>query len=126
MITIRKATSADVPVVVEYIARKAEFDRQLGCFDGKIAATTDRIAKALFGDPVFAYAVLAARDNRTVGFAFYHYHFSSFQARPSLWLDALFVDVNARRSGAGVALMGALAAVASEHDCTDLAWIAAK
>jgi GNAT superfamily N-acetyltransferase len=112
--------------VVEYIAKKAEFDRQLGCFEGKIAATPERIAKALFGMPVFAYAILAARQAQTVGFAFYHFQFSSFQGRPRLWLDDLYVDIDARRGGAGVALMAALARAATEHECTDLAWIAAK
>lgn len=126
MIAVRKAKLTDVPTVIEYIAKKAEFDRQLGCFDGEIAATTERISKALFGVPVFAYAFLALQDEQPVGFAFYHYHFSSFQARPRLWLDDLYVDVAARRLGTGVELMGALAAVALEHDCTDIAWIAAR
>ena len=126
MIAVRKATAADVPTVLEFIGKKAEFDRQLGCYDGEIAATPDRIERALFGDPVFAYAILAIHGDQTVSFAFYHYHFSSFQARPRLWLDDLFVDADARRSGAGMALMSFLAVEASGFNCTDLAWIAAK
>jgi GNAT superfamily N-acetyltransferase len=125
MITLHKASPSDVPSIVQYIEKKAAFDRQLGCFDGKLGTTQERIAKALFGSPVFAYALLAKQDERLVGFAFYHYHFSSFQALPSLWLDDLYVDEDARRLGAGRALMGALATAASEHDCTNLAWIAA-
>jgi GNAT superfamily N-acetyltransferase len=126
MIAVRNATPADVPLVVAYIAKKAEFDRKLGCFEGTIAATEERIDKALFGRPVFAYALLATRVDRTLGFAFYHYQFSSFQGRPRLWLDDLFVDADARRCGTGIALMNALATLAAEHDCSDLAWTAAR
>jgi GNAT superfamily N-acetyltransferase len=80
----------------------------------------------MFGNPVFAYALLATRADRALGFAFYHYHFSSFQARPRLWLDDLFVDADARRCGAGIALMSALATLAAKYECSDLAWTAAK
>lgn len=126
MITVRKTTPEDVPTVLEFIRKKAEFDRQIGCFDGEIAATEELIHKALFGDPVFAYSLLAIREHKVVGFAFFHFHFSSFKARPRLWLDDLFVDTSERRSGSGIALMGALGKLATEHECTDLAWITAK
>ena len=125
MISIYKASSADVPTIVGYIQKKAEFDRQLGCFEGKLGTTPERIAKALFGVPVFAYSILAKQAERSVGFAFYHYHFSSFKALPSLWLDDLYVDANARRLGVGLALMSALATAASEQNCTHIGWIAA-
>src|SRR5260221_6526769 len=125
MISIYKATPTDVPTIVSYIEKKAEFDRQLGCFEGKLRTTPERIAKALFGVPVFAYSILAKHAERSVGFAFYHYHFSSFQALPSLWLDDLYVDANARRLGVGLALMRALATAASEQDCTHIGWVAA-
>ena len=124
MITIHKALPHDIAVVVGYIEKKAAFDRAMGCFDGKLGTTPERIAKALFGSPAFAHALLSASDEKPVGFAFYHYRFSSFQARPSLWLDDLFVDANFRRVGAGVALMSALATEAIKYDCTHLAWTA--
>ena len=126
MTTVRKTTPGDVSTVLEYIRKKAEYDRQLGCFDGEIAATEEQINRALFGDPIFAYSLLATREDKAVGFAFFHYHFSSFKARPRLWLDDLYVDPSARRYGSGIALMSALAKMAAEHECTDLAWIAAK
>jgi GNAT superfamily N-acetyltransferase len=126
MITVRKATPSDVLTVVDYIKKKADFDRQLGCFNGELGTTAERIAKALFELPVFAYAILASHSDLTTGFAFFHYHFSSFQARPRLWLDDLYVDANARRLGVGAALMSSLADVAAAHDCTDLAWVAAR
>ena len=124
MITVRKATPADVATVVGYIEKKAAFDRSLGYAFGSLETTTERISKALFGVPAFAHALLAIADERSLGFAFYHYRFSSFKARPNLWLDDLYVDAEVRRSGAGIALMGVLAAEAATHDCTHIAWTA--
>jgi GNAT superfamily N-acetyltransferase len=124
MITIRKATPTDVPTIIDYIEKKASFDRSLGSFDGSLGMTTDRIAKALFGSPVLAHALLAIAGELPTGFAFYYYRFSSFQARPSLWLDDLYVDENVRRLGAGLTLMSALATEAALHDCTHIAWTA--
>jgi GNAT superfamily N-acetyltransferase len=124
MITIRKATPADVVTVVSYIEKKAAFDRGLGYDFGILGTTTERISKALFGAPAFAHALLAIADERPLGFAFYHYRFSSFKARPNLWLDDLYVDAEVRRSGAGIALMSVLASEAAMHDCTHIAWTA--
>lgn len=119
---MHRATPADVPTIVAYIEKKADFDRELGCFAGVIDTTAERIHRALFGQPVFAHALLALDGAEPVGFAFFHFRFSSFRARPSLWLDDLFIDGAARRSGAGQALMGALAAEAEALDCSHLGW----
>ena len=124
MITVRKATPADVMTVVGYIEKKAAFDRSLGYDFGALGTTTERIGKALFGVPVFVHALLAIAEERPLGFAFYHYRFSSFEARPNLWLDDLYVDAEARRNGAGIALMSVLAGEAGMHDCTHIAWTA--
>lgn len=124
MIRVHRATPADVPTIVAYIEKKADFDRELGCFAGAIQTTSERIHRALFGQPVFAHALLALEGDEPVGFAFFHFRFSSFRARPSLWLDDLFIDSAARRSGAGQALMAALAAEAAAHDCSHLGWSA--
>ena len=124
MITVRRTTPADVVTVVGYIEKKAAFDRNLGYDFGALGTTAERISKALFGVPAFAHALLAIADEGPLGFAFYHYRFSSFKALPNLWLDDLYVDAEVRRSGAGMALMSVLASEAAGHDCTHIAWTA--
>jgi len=124
MIIVRKAMPADVATVVGFIEKKAAFDRSLGYDFGTLETTAERISKALFGVPAFAHALLAIADEQPLGFAFYHYRFSSFKARPNLWLDDLYIDAKARRSGAGMALMSVLASEAAMHDCTHIAWTA--
>ncbi len=47
-----------------------------------------------------AFVLFAEIDGRVVGFAIYFLTFSSFLARPGIWLDDLFVDESARGQGA--------------------------
>jgi hypothetical protein len=126
VITVRKASSSDVALVLSYLEKKALFDRQLGCFSGAFDASVERIARALFGAPVFAHAWLATSGVMPVGMAFCHFQFSSFQARPSLKLDDLYVDSNARRGGTGLGLLSAVSREAASHECTHLAWTRMK
>jgi GNAT superfamily N-acetyltransferase len=48
-------------------------------------------------------------DGRLVGYALYYPAFASFRTRWRLWLEDVYVEPEARGSGAGVALMAELA-----------------
>ena len=49
----------------------------------------DSLRQAWFSDPPKAFALVAEADGELVGFATYYPTFSTFQARPGLWLDDL-------------------------------------
>jgi GNAT superfamily N-acetyltransferase len=121
---VRPAAPADVPTVLAFLGKKADFDREVGAFAGEIRVTEPALTTALFGAPPFARALLLEDGADVVGFAFFYFRFSSFAGKPSLWLDDLFIDPSHRRGGGGAAVMGRLAAIAGEVDCTHLAWTA--
>ena len=121
---IRPATAADAETVAEFVRKKFEFDRALGVPLGALQATAAGLRAALFNDPAFAHALLLEDDGVPLAFALYYFRFSSFAARPSLWLDDLYVDAGRRRRGAGEHLMRQLARIAEQYNCTHLAWIA--
>jgi GNAT superfamily N-acetyltransferase len=121
---VRPATVVDTAEVLAFVRAKAEFDRELGAFRGDLGATEDLIRRHLFCPRPFAFALLAEEPGRSVGFALYYFRYSSFRGRPSVWLDDLFVYPFARRRGAGLLLMAALAQEAVMADCTHIAWIA--
>jgi GNAT superfamily N-acetyltransferase len=121
---VRAAETADVPTVLAFIGKKADFDREVGAFAGEVRTTAPALVTALFGAPPFARALLLERDAAAIGFAFFYFRFSSFAGRPSVWLDDLFIDPPHRRGGAGAAVMARLAAIATDADCTHLAWTA--
>jgi GNAT superfamily N-acetyltransferase len=119
---VRSATSDDVSLIFSFLQKKAEFDRNVGAFSGVLQVTEDRIRKTLFGTVPFSYVLFAESLGCVVGFALYGFRYSSFIGQPSLWLDDLYVDEERRSQGAGAALMNRLAKIATENDCTHIAW----
>jgi GNAT superfamily N-acetyltransferase len=56
------------------------------------------------------------------GFALFFHNFSTFEGKPGVYLEDLFVRPEARGSGLGKALLSRLAAIAVERDCARLEW----
>ena len=119
---VRSAIPDDVSLIFSFIQKKSEFDRNIGAFAGALRVSEDKIRKTLFGAIPFAYVLLAESLDTEVGFALYGFRYSSFAGQPSIWLDDLYVDENIRSHGVGKVLMDKLAAIATENDCTHLAW----
>jgi GNAT superfamily N-acetyltransferase len=122
VMNVRIAIPEDVPLIFSFIQKKIAFDRAIGAYSGIPSVTEAKLQKTLFGAIPFAHVWFATTPTQDVGFALCHFRYSSFAAQPSLWLDDLFVDEDARSQGAGTALMGHLAQIAQVHDCTHLAW----
>ncbi len=56
------------------------------------------------------------------GFALFFHNFSTFEGKPGVYLEDLFVRPEARGSGLGKALLKRLAAITVERDCARLEW----
>jgi GNAT superfamily N-acetyltransferase len=76
----------------------------------------------LFGDAPKAEVVIAEADHAPVGFALFFHNFSTFEGRPGIYLEDLFVAPEARGSGAGKALLRHLAQLALDRGCARLEW----
>lgn len=57
-----------------------------------------------------------------MGFALYAFRFHSYEGRPSLWLEDLFVDEKMRGQGVADAIMAHLVKIASERHCSHIGW----
>jgi GNAT superfamily N-acetyltransferase len=115
---IRAARPADVPVIAELIRGLARFEK----LEDEVTMTEDLLAKGLFGNRPYAETLLAEEDGTPVGFALFFHNFSTFLARPGLYLEDLFVVPEHRGHGVGRALLVALARVAVERGCGRLEW----
>ena len=69
-----------------------------------------------------AEVLIAEMEGAAVGFALFFHNFSTFEGRPGIYLEDLFVTPAARGSGAGRALLQSLAALALERGCARLEW----
>lgn len=117
-IQIRLATVHDISLILDLIHQKAEFD---GC-PNSVEATPARLMQTLFGESPLAYVLFAEVDGRPIGFASYFQTYSTFLARPGLWLDDLYVQPVLRGYGVGTALVNHLAAIAQSQQCGRIEW----
>lgn len=119
-ITIRPAARADVPLLLELIGALADYER----LRDELHATPELLEQHLFGERPAASAAIAELDGQAVGYALWFATFSTFRAKPGVWLEDLFVLPAHRRSGVGRALLEHVARVAVERDCARLEWSA--
>jgi GNAT superfamily N-acetyltransferase len=115
---IRPGRPADVPLIAQLIRGLARFEK----LEDEVTMTEDLLAKGLFGDPPYAETLLAEEGGTPVGFALFFHNFSTFLARPGLYLEDLFVIPEHRGHGVGRALLVALARLAVDRGCGRLEW----
>jgi GNAT superfamily N-acetyltransferase len=117
-IQIERATPADMPVILELIRELAEFERLLD----QVTATPAQIHDGLFGSRPSAEVVIARINAEVAGFALYFHNFSTFLAKPGIYLEDLYVRQKFRGQGCGEALLRHLARVAVERGCGRFEW----
>src|SRR5207245_10380085 len=110
-VSIRPATSDDVPVIAELIRGLARFEK----LEHEVVMTEDLLAAGLFGERPYAEVVLAVDEHRPVGFALFFHNFSTFLGRPGIYLEDLFVVPEERGSGVGRGLLEHLARLAVDR-----------
>lgn len=118
-LTIRRAEAKDADLVIRFIHALAEYEK----LAGPSAEGEARIKAHGWGDSPMFEVLLAFEDETAVGFAFYFYTYSTFAARPTLFLEDLFVYPDYRGRGHGKALLAALAKEAIRHDCGRMDWM---
>lgn len=117
---IRRATRADVPAVVDLIRLLAEFER-LPPPDGEAG---ERLARDAFDhDPPRIELWVADDGGRVVAYAACFASYSTFRARPSLFLEDLFVHPAARRRGIARRFLAYLRAEAERRGCGRFEWM---
>jgi GNAT superfamily N-acetyltransferase len=117
-VAVRPATAADAELIVELIRALAEYERE----PDAVRATPDAIRRWLFGERPYAECVIAELEGEAVGFAVFFHNFSTWQGRPGIWLEDLFVRPERRGSGAGKALFDHVGRLAVERGCGRYEW----
>jgi GNAT superfamily N-acetyltransferase len=115
---IRLAVAADVPTILGFIRALAEYEK----LTHALVATQDLLREHLFGPTPAASVLIASEEDRPVGFALFFTNFSTFLARPGIYLEDLFVEPDFRGRGVGRALLTAVAAEAVRRGCGRLEW----
>ena len=118
---LRPAKAADIPLILELIRGLAEYEKLLP----ECEATEERLSQTLFptdGTAPGAHVVIAEADGVPAGFALYFFNYSTFLAKPGLYLEDLFVRTEYRGRGIGKALLLHLARRANDRSCGRMEW----
>ncbi len=87
-----------------------------------VVATEERLRETLFGKQPAAEVLLAYWDQECVGFALFFPNYSTFLAKPGIYLEDLYVKPHARGHGVGFALLAHLGKIATERGCGRIEW----
>ncbi len=119
-LTIRDATAADTPLILEFIRALADYEK----LTAEVTADEAGLAATLFppAGPPAAECRLAFVDGVPAGFAIYFTNYSTFLAKPGLHLEDLFVKPEFRGRGVGKALLLGLARLANERGYGRMEW----
>lgn len=116
--SIRAATREDAGLVLSFIRDLAEYERLLH----EVEATQASLEATLFGEHASAQCVLAFCGGEPAGFAIFFHNYSTFLAKPGLYLEDLFVKPEFRGRGIGKAILLHLAAIARDRGCGRMEW----
>ncbi len=117
-IRIAPAQAADLPLILSLIRELAEFERLLD----QVTASEEQLKESLFGERSFAEVIIARIGDEAAGFALFFHNYSTFIAKPGIYLEDLYVRPAFRGHGCGKALLCHLARLAVERRCGRLEW----
>ncbi|HMT48283.1 MAG: hypothetical protein RL702_2019 [Pseudomonadota bacterium] len=117
-LAIRPARQFDLPLIAELIRALAEYEK----LAHEVRFDEAELGRHLFGPHPMAEVVIGELDGAAQGFALFFHSFSTFEGRPGIYLEDLFVRPAARGAGLGKALLAHLAALTVERGCARLEW----
>ena len=117
-LSIRPASATDIPLIAQFVRDLAEYER----LAHEVRFDEAVLEAKLFGPRPFAEVLIGEIDGVAQGFALFFQNFSTFEGKPGVYLEDLFVRPEARGAGLGKALLKKLAAIAVERDCARLEW----
>ncbi len=116
--TLRAAEPRDLPAITALIRELADFEK----LTHLVETTPEKLHPHLFGERPVAEARVAEVDGTVVAFALFFTNFSTFLAKPGLYLEDLYVQPQHRAKGIGRALLSHLGALAVERGCGRFEW----
>lgn len=128
-ISVRKAEAPDVPAILSMIRELAAYEREP--LENVVTTEDDLLRDGFGSSPTFSVLIAEMGSGshpedvelrQPVGFALYFFTWSTWAGKKCVHLEDLFVRPNARKRGAGLALMRAIAKEAVDRGCARFGW----
>ena len=117
--TVVPLTSDRFNEFIELLRALADYER----LDPPDAAAVERLRRDALGLPPRFEAALALNSKgKAVGYATWFHTYSTFLARPTMYLEDLFVRDDSRESGAGSALFEHVRTLGARRGCGRMEW----
>ncbi len=117
-IKIRLAVENDIPSILKLIKELAEYEK----LSDEVKADESKLKETLFGKKKYAEVLLAEFEGEIVGQALFFHNYSTFLAKPGIYLEDLFVKPEFRGKGIGKLLLTNLIRLARERNCGRVEW----
>jgi GNAT superfamily N-acetyltransferase len=115
----RPATEADLDTIIELIHGLAAYERE----PDAVHLDREELRRHLFGPRPYAEVLIAETEaGANAGFALFFHNFSTWEGKPGIYLEDLFVRPEHRRQGHGRELLAAVARLAVERGCARFEW----
>src|ERR1043166_9488450 len=99
--TFRFAVPKDAPEIVRLIKELAEYEKE----PEEATAKPEELAAQMESEKPPFECVLAERGSRAIGFALFFANYSTWQGKPGMYLEDLFVEPTERGGGVGKKLL---------------------
>jgi GNAT superfamily N-acetyltransferase len=116
--TIRRITPGDLPAIVEMLEEFAAFEE----YNQPVKSCEESLYLALFGARPLLFGFIAYRSGEPAGFVLACDGYSTYAARPRLFIEDLYVRADRRGGGVGGALISAIARHCVEHGYAGMRW----
>jgi len=117
-LVIRRAKPKDAARVWELLRGLAVYEK----LEHRVTGSARQLARHMFGARKIVDVLVAEQDGDLIGYAMYYFIYSSFRTQPMMWLEDIFVAPDRRGTGAGRALIHAVAREAERLGCWRLSW----
>lgn len=119
---IRPAVHEDASTLVALIKELAAFEH----LDHECAISVSSVREHLLGLSRSAEAVIAELEGMVVGFAVYYRTFSTFAAKPGVFLEDLYIRPAFRHRGLGRVLLQYVGSIAARNGAGRFEWTTLK
>lgn len=115
--TIHSAGVEDAHTIYNLIYELSEFEKLAHAMKSSPDSIIKNMQRGLI------HCLLCKVEGEIVGFALYFFNYSTFEGRPGLYLEDLYVKPQFRSQGLGKALLLKLMSIAKSMDCARMEWV---
>jgi GNAT superfamily N-acetyltransferase len=119
-VEVRDARAGDGAALHRLVVALAEHQNEAEL----VSATPEQLEKALCTSRADRGCLIAEVNGEPVGFVYWYLAFTTYKAEYKMWMEDLCVLPAARGTGAGLALVKALAQICVERGITRFEWLA--